>query len=156
MNGIFLPRLMLAVLMLFSAACAANSAAIREGSRRGQKTERALCDKLPQTEQSIVRLARLKIDPAQLDAYRAAAVECGEASLRTEPGVLAMYAVAEKDNPTEITILEIYADAAAYQAHLQAEHFQKYKIGTKDMVESLDLIDAQPLNTSIYLKSMRK
>ncbi len=154
--GKVVPSLTLAALILFSAACAANSAAIPGENRHGGETEMALCEKLPQTEQSMVRLARLKIDPAQLDAYRAAAIECGETSLRTEPGVLAMYAVAEKDHPTEITILEIYADAAAYEAHLQTEHFQKYKIGTKDMVESLELIDTQPLNPSIYLKSMRK
>lgn len=106
-----------------------------------------------------MRLARLKIAPAHLEAYRAAAREVGEISLREEPGVLTMYAVAEyavaeKDRPTEITILEIYADAAAYEAHLRSGHFQKYKAGTKDMIESLELIDTRPLNSAIHLRSV--
>ena len=40
------------------------------------------------------------------------ATEVGETSLRTEPGVLTMYAVAEKENPCKITILETMAEAA--------------------------------------------
>ena len=44
----------------------------------------------------------------------------------------------------------VYADAAAYRSHLQTEPFQKYKVGTKD----LQLIDTQPLNQFIQLKSV--
>lgn len=62
-------------------------------------------------------------------------------SLRTEPGVLTMYAVAEKDNPCNITILETYAGEAAYKSHIASPHFQKYKQGTLHMVKSLVLSD---------------
>ena len=74
------------------------------------------------------------------------ATEVGEISLRTEPGVLTMYAVGEKENPCKITILETYASRTAYEKHIASEHFQKYKQGTLHVVKSLVLSDQTPLN----------
>jgi len=37
-------------------------------------------------------------------------------------GVLALYAVSEKDNPARIIVFEMYADADAYKAHLETSH----------------------------------
>ena len=74
------------------------------------------------------------------------AVEVGEISLRTEPGVLTMYVVQEKENPCRVTILETYASRKAYEQHIASEHFQKYKQGTLRMVKNLILSDQKPLN----------
>lgn len=52
------------------------------------------------------------------------AIEVGEISLRTEPGVLTMYAVAEKDNACRITILETYTSQKAYKSHIASAHFR--------------------------------
>lgn len=93
----------------------------------------------------MVRLAKLVIEPTQLENYKTALKEEIEASLRLEPGVLTLYAVLEKDNPTHITILEIYADTEAYEAHLQTPHFVKYKTSTQEMVKSLELVETIPL-----------
>lgn len=93
----------------------------------------------------LVRLSRITVDPAQLDAYNAYLKEEIEASLRLEPGVLTLYAMSEKDAPHEVTILEIYADQAAYESHIRTPHFQKYKQGTLSMVQHLELIDVKPL-----------
>ncbi len=60
-----------------------------------------------------VRLAKLVIDSAQLENYKAALKEEIETSVRLEPGVMTLYAVSEKDKPTHITILEIYANEEA-------------------------------------------
>jgi quinol monooxygenase YgiN len=92
-----------------------------------------------------VRVAEIEIDPARLDAYRAALSEEIEASVRVEPGVLALYAVAVKDNSAYIRVFEIYADEDAYKAHLETPHFQKYKATTQDMVTQLKLIDTVPI-----------
>jgi quinol monooxygenase YgiN len=100
----------------------------------------------------IVRIARLVIDDAQLDAYNAFLKEGIETSVGAEPGVLTLYAVAEKDKPTHITILEIYADQEAYQSHLKTPHFLKYKDGTKDMVKSLELVEVVPLVPGMKIK----
>jgi quinol monooxygenase YgiN len=93
----------------------------------------------------IVRIAELEIDPAQLDAYRTLLAEEIEASVAKEPGVLMLHAVAEKERPDRIRILEVYADREAYEAHLKTPHFIKYKEGTAGMVRSLRLVDVEPV-----------
>ena len=105
-----------------------------------------------QEKGQMVRLAKLVIDLAHLENYKAFLKEEIETSIRVEPGVLTLYAVSEKDNPTHITILEIYADTSAYKAHLQTPHFIKYKTGTKDMVKSLELVEAVPLVRGMKVK----
>ena len=105
-----------------------------------------------QNKNQMVRLAKLVIDSTQLENYNALLKEEIEASVRLEPGVLTLYAVAEKNNPTHITILEIYADTVAYKTHLLTPHFIKYKNGTKDMVKSLELVEAVPLVPGMKIK----
>lgn len=106
-----------------------------------------------QGKSQMVRLAKLVIDSAQLDSYKAQLKEEIEASVRLEPGVLTLYAVYEKNNPAHITILEIYADETAYKSHLQTPHFIKYKNGTKDMVKSLELVESIPIVPDMKIKS---
>lgn len=106
----------------------------------------AMCAKEPMVADGIVRLSKIEIYPQYLDAYLRYAVEVGEVSLRTEPGVLTMYAVSEKENPCRVTILETYASREAYEKHIASEHFQRYKQGTLHMVKSLVLSDQTPLN----------
>lgn len=96
-------------------------------------------------ESPLVRIAELHIEPAQLPAYREALKEEIDTSIRVEPGVRTLYAVALKDDPTQIRIFETYASEAAYQAHIQTPHFKKYKTETQGMVKSLKLIEAEPI-----------
>lgn len=105
-----------------------------------------MCAKEPMTADGIVRLSKIEVYPQHLDEYMKYATEVGEISLRTEPGVLTMYAVSEKENPCKITILETYASREAYEKHIASEHFRKYKQGTLHMVKSLVLSDQTPLN----------
>ena len=84
-----------------------------------------MCAKEPMAADGIVRLSKVEVYPQYLDEYIKYATEVGEISLRTEPGVLTMYAVGEKEN---------------------SAHFQKYKQGTLHMVKSLELTDQTPLN----------
>jgi 4-carboxymuconolactone decarboxylase len=105
-----------------------------------------------QNKNQMVRLAKLVIDSTRLESYNALLKEEIEASVRLEPGVLTLYAVSEKNDPTHITILEIYADTIAYKSHLLTPHFIKYKNGTKDMVKSLELVETVPLVSGIKIK----
>ncbi|MES2332188.1 MAG: putative quinol monooxygenase [Bacteroidota bacterium] len=98
-----------------------------------------------QDKNLVVRIAKLQIDPAQLENYKAALKLHAETAVKVEPGVLNLYAVYEKNNPTHVTVFEIYADADAYKAHLLTPHFLKYKTGTKDMVKSLELVETVPI-----------
>jgi len=100
----------------------------------------------------MVRLARLVIDSTQLEQYNAFLKEEIETSVKVEPGVLTLYAMAEKNRPAHITILEIYASDDAYKKHIQTPHFLKYKLGTKDMVKSLELAETVPLIPAMKIK----
>ena len=92
-----------------------------------------------------VQLAEIEIDPGQLEDYKAAVREQIETAVRIEPGVLVLYAVSEKDNPTHVRVFEIYRDADAYRSHLESAHFKKYKATTEKMVKSLKLVQTAPI-----------
>ena len=118
------------------------------GTDRETQTSKqpGMCAKEEMDADGIVRLSKIEVYPQFLDEYIKYATEVGEISLRTEPGVLTMYAVGEKENPCKITILETYASRKAYDKHIASAHFQKYKQGTLHMVKSLELTDQTPLN----------
>lgn len=109
-----------------------------------------------QEKEQIVRLAKLVIDSVHLESYKVFLKEGVETALRTEPGVLTIYALSEKENPTHFTILETYASAEAYQFHIQTPHFLKYKEGTLHMVKSLELIDTVPLLPELIISQRRE
>jgi quinol monooxygenase YgiN len=96
---------------------------------------------MPSEKVQMVRLAKIKVDPLQLNNYNSALKEQMTTAVRLEPGVLTYYAVADKNDPSQITILEIYANTNAYKSHIETTHFKKYKEIVKDMVKSLELID---------------
>lgn len=96
-------------------------------------------------DERIIRIAELEIDPGQIDAYLALLREEISASLALEPGVLMLQAVSLRDRPHQVRLLEVYAGQAAYEAHLQTPHFLKYKSGTAGMVQSLRLVDVDPV-----------
>lgn len=94
------------------------------------------------------RIARIQIDPAQLDKYNIALKEQMTTAIRVEPGVLSYYAVADKKNPSHITIFEVYADSIAYKSHIQTPHFKKYKETVQHMVTALDVVDVNLIGIS--------
>jgi len=96
----------------------------------------------------VVCIAELDIDPSQIDRYTDAVRAEIEASVRLEPGVLAIYAVAEKDRPCRFRFFEMYADDAAYAAHIASAHFRTYADVTKDMITSKRLIETVPVQLS--------
>jgi quinol monooxygenase YgiN len=98
-----------------------------------------------QTHGQYCRIAKLVIDSAQIEPYKSALKEHAEKAVKAEPGVLMLYAVYEKENPTHVTVFEIYADEPAYQLHIKTPHFLHYKATVKDMVKSLELVDVTPI-----------
>lgn len=141
----FIFLLLLAVLSGFIAHSylATGNATVRN---QAKNTQPGMCAKLPMEADGIVRLSKIEVYPEHLEEYMKYASEVGEVSLRTEPGVLTMYAMSEKDNPCRITILETYASREAYKRHIASPHFRKYKEGTLHMVKSLTLSDQTPVN----------
>jgi quinol monooxygenase YgiN len=96
----------------------------------------------------LVRIAELKIDPEHLQAYTRAVRKEMEISVRIEPGVLAIYSVAEKGHPTSLRFFEIYADESAYQSHIASPHFREYFETTQHMIMSRKLVETVPVQLS--------
>jgi 4-carboxymuconolactone decarboxylase len=98
-----------------------------------------------QAGKPFIRVARIVVDSAALEQYHAALKEGIETAVKVEPGVLALYAVADRERPTHVTVFEIYASEEAYKLHIQTPHFKKYKSATMNMVKSLELMDTSPI-----------
>lgn len=96
-------------------------------------------------EPTAVRIARLDIKPECLEAFLIAVREEMATSLRVEPGVIALYAVADRQDPAKLTFFEMYVDDAAYERHRNTPHFQKYFQTTKDMIARRVLLEAVPV-----------
>lgn len=103
-------------------------------------------------EAQMTRLSKITVNADHLPAYRDALAEEVRASMELEPGVLSLYAVFDKEDPTRLTILEIYANRQAYEQHVKSSHFLKYKNGTLHMVTSLELVDVEPLLPELKIK----
>ena len=94
----------------------------------------------------MVRIAEIEIKPNSLDEYTRILQEEAEASIRLEAGVICIFPMFQKGSPTEIRILEIYANKEAYESHLLTPHFKHYKTTTSDMVLSLKLVDMEAID----------
>lgn len=123
-----------------------KAAALAAALACGLASAHAACAE--ESDKTVVRIAELVIDPAQLDAYKAAVKEEMEESIRVEPGVLAIYSVAEKDKPNSLRFFEIYANDEAYRAHIESPHFKKYVAVTQPMIKSRKLIETVPVQLS--------
>jgi|SRR6478735_320643 len=105
-----------------------------------------------QQDNRYIRIADITVDSAYLDNYKTALKEHTETAVKVEPGVLMLYSVYYKEQPTHVTVFEIYADKSAYEAHIQTAHFKKYKTTVEKMVKSLKLSDVSPIAMETKLK----
>ena len=99
-----------------------------------------------QQSDMMVRIAEIEIHAENLAEYKAVLKEEAAASVKLEPGVIAIFPMYQKENPAQIRILEIYRDKAAYEQHLKTPHFQKYKTTTLKMVKSLKLTEMEAID----------
>jgi quinol monooxygenase YgiN len=103
-----------------------------------------------------IRLIKMEIDSKEIDNFKRLAQSVMLPGLQKEPGVLVMYAVAGKTEPTSVSILEVYADSAAYKSHLNTLHFLKYKKESEKMIKSLTMIDVKPIALGSKPQESRK
>jgi quinol monooxygenase YgiN len=94
----------------------------------------------------IIRLSEIEIIPEYRDEYLYILKEEAKASVALELGVISIYPMYQKENPTEVRILEIYADKKAYNDHLETPYFKHYKTTTLKMVKSLKLVDMSAID----------
>lgn len=112
--------------------------------------------KAQQDTSMLIRMAEIEIYPEFEKEYKEILRIEAEASVRLEPGVLAIFPMYSKEKPTQIRILEIYLDDAAYKEHLKTAHFLTYKNSTLKMVKSLKLIDMNLIDPDSLSEIFRK
>ena len=109
-----------------------------------------------QTNTMMIRISEIEIDSSYLQEYKNILQTEAKASVQKESGVVAIVPMYQKENPTQIRILEIYSDKSAYENHIKSPHFLKYKASTLKMVKSLKLIDMNSIDTETMKDIFRK
>jgi len=67
----------------------------------------------------------IKVNPDQVDAFRAACVENSRQSL-LEPGIAGFDVLQQQDDPTEFMLIEAYRTPDAPAAHKQTAHYKEW------------------------------
>jgi quinol monooxygenase YgiN len=109
-----------------------------------------------QNNKMMIRISEIEIDSIYLQEYIKILQTESKASVQKEPGVIAIFPMYQKSSPTQVRILEIYADHTAYEDHLKSPHFLEYKSGTLKMVKSLKLIDMNCIDPETMAELFRK
>lgn len=104
----------------------------------------------------IIRISVIEIFPEYLEEYKQILKTEAEASVRLEAGVISIFPMFQKEDSTQIRILEIYANEEAYKSHLETPHFKHYKSSTLKMVKSLKLVDMTALDLETMNKIFKK
>ncbi|WP_239498037.1 MULTISPECIES: putative quinol monooxygenase [Ralstonia] len=92
-----------------------------------------------------VRIAQLEVDPQRLADFKTVLKQSVSTSVRLEPGVYALYAVAIKTQPNRFLVFEMYKDEATYAAHRETPHFRSFFEATQTMVTSRTFLDVDPV-----------
>ena len=80
-----------------------------------------------------------RIPPDRAAEFLAAVRANARASLDREPGCRAFDVCADPERPGEVFLYEIYDDRAAFDAHLESEHFRAFDGATASMVDAKEI-----------------
>ena len=79
-----------------------------------------------------VIVAPIQIKEGYKDAFVEAMLGDAKGSVNDEPGCLRFDVIQDGGDPNRIWLYEIYVDEAAFQEHLKAPHFIKWRDTVKD------------------------
>jgi quinol monooxygenase YgiN len=85
-----------------------------------------------------VKVAEVDVVPGRVDTYLAALKENAAASVH-EAGCREFNVMVSQKDPNHVLIFEVYDDAAAFEAHLETDHFKKFAAATKGMAAKVEL-----------------
>jgi 4-carboxymuconolactone decarboxylase len=111
---------------------------------------------LAQKGEMMVRISEIEIHSQYLEQYKSILKEEAAASVRLEPGVIAIFPMYQQADPTQVRILEIYRSREAYESHLKTPHFQTYKTTTLKMVKLLKLVDMEAMDAETMTRIFAK
>jgi quinol monooxygenase YgiN len=97
------------------------------------------------SEDTYIRLIKIELHSSAVGSFNKLGNSLMLAGIKEEAGVLVMYAVAEKENPTRVSIVEVYESIDAYEKHIATPHYLQYEEAAKTLVKSLKFIDVNPI-----------
>lgn len=74
------------------------------------------------------------IKPDRRDAFMQAMLTNAAASKELEPGCHQFDVCTDADSPDEVFLYELYEDSAAFEAHLQTDHFAVFAAQENDLI----------------------
>ncbi len=77
-------------------------------------------------------IVRIQIKPEYRDQFLASMLDDARGSVRDEPGCLRFDVVQDEADPNRIWLYEVYRDQAAFEEHLKAPHYVKWRDTVKD------------------------
>lgn len=80
-----------------------------------------------------------RLHPVQAEAFLRAVRENARVSLEQEPGCHRFDVATGEDGPETVFLYELYADRAAFDAHLQSTHFKAFDAEVADWIASKDV-----------------
>ena len=80
-----------------------------------------------------------QLHPGRQREFIALAYENAATSLRVEKECHQFDVASDPDRPDEVFLYELYSDAEAFSAHLQAPHFHVFDSAVADMIHSKDV-----------------
>lgn len=81
-----------------------------------------------------VLVAELQVKPDSVVAFIPLILANAQTAVAKEPGCLQFDVTQQQDNPTKFALYEVYADAAAFEAHGEAPHVQEFFAAAKNMI----------------------
>lgn len=79
-----------------------------------------------------VIIAPIQIKEGYKEQFVEAMLDDAKGSVNDEPGCLRFDVIQDAADPNRIWLYEVYVDEAAFQAHLEAPHFIKWRDTVKD------------------------
>ncbi|WP_251420928.1 MULTISPECIES: putative quinol monooxygenase [Lactococcus] len=93
--------------------------------------------------QCFLKFAQIEVKDGEQKIFETSVIDNMRKSMKEEVGVLAMYALKDNQNLKRYYFFEVYADAKAYEVHLETEHFLTYISETKDLLIDKKLSDLE-------------
>ncbi|HEL2412554.1 TPA: antibiotic biosynthesis monooxygenase [Streptococcus suis] len=94
-------------------------------------------------EHHFLKFAQIQVKEGCREAFERSVLLNMRTSLKEEKGVLAMYAVKDRQQPNRYYFYEVYASAKAYEDHRLRPHFKRYLSETQDLMEEKILLDLE-------------
>ncbi|RAW02158.1 putative quinol monooxygenase [Pseudochryseolinea flava] len=92
-----------------------------------------------------LKLVEIEIKEKGIDDFLMLSKNTVLPGIRSEPGLLMMYAISLKTTPTRVYVLEVYANEDAYKRHLISSHFLEFKRKSKRIIKRLKMTNVTPI-----------